>query len=121
VEVEVGVEVGVRVGVGVDVTVGVCVEVRVGVKVAVEVGPGVAVGTGVVVGDGVFTCLRQPETVQTKVNEIAMILQADVLQLIPLLSHIGEDCQLQYITMMKQSGLPCPRFGGVGAASAGRL
>jgi hypothetical protein len=29
--------------------------------------------------------------------------------------------QYQYITIMKQSGLPCPRFGGVGAASAGRL
>ena len=90
--VRVGVTVGLRVGVGVGV--GAEVRVRVGVKVAVEVGLGVAVGTGVVVGDGVFTCLRQPEAVQTKANETAMTLRANVLQLIPLLSHIGEDCQL---------------------------
>lgn len=89
VEVGVGVRVGVGVGVGVGVRVGIGVGmgvgVRVGVRVAVKVGLGVAVGTGVAVGDGVFPCPRQPKTVQAKANEAAMILQTDVLQLIPLI------------------------------------
>jgi len=60
--------------------------VRVAVKVAIRVGLGVAVGTGVAVGDGVVPCPRQPQTIQAKASETTMILQADVLRLIPLLS-----------------------------------
>jgi len=79
VRVDVSVGVGVRVGVGVDVGV------RVGVKVTVRAGPGVAVSDGAAVGDGVLAGLRQPMTVKAKASETAMILQPNVLRLIPLL------------------------------------
>jgi len=71
--------------VGVGVGVGVDVGVRVGVKVTVRVAPDVAVSDGVDVGDGVLAGLRQPRTVQAKASETAMILQTNVLRLIPIL------------------------------------
>ena len=89
--VDVGVEVGV--GVWVDVGVGVWVEV----KVTARVDSGVAVGSGVAIEDDVSAGLRQPMPVNAKTSETAMILQVLVLQLIPLLSPFGEDCQLTLV------------------------